>query len=119
MLHDPVFYPNPTEFKPERFLKEDRTLNPDAKDPGAFAFGFGRRICPGRFLSDSSLYSVITSVLSVYDLLPPLDKKGNVIKVKPEWTTGLVQRPLPFECRIKPRSKVAEQLIRHSGDHYA
>ena len=119
MLHDPVFYPNPTEFKPERFLKEDGTLNPDAKDPGAFAFGFGRRICPGRFLSDSSLYSVITSVLSVYDLLPPLDKKGNVIKVKPEWTTGLVQRPLPFECRIKPRSKVAEQLIRHSGDHYA
>ena len=40
MLHDPAFYPNPAEFKPERFLKEDGALNPDVKDPGAFAFGF-------------------------------------------------------------------------------
>ena len=118
MLHDPAFYPNPSEFKPERFLKEDGTVNPDAKDPGAFAFGFGRRISPGRFLSDFSLYSVITSGLFVYDLLPPLDQEGNVIKVKPEWTTGLVQRPLPFKWRIKPRSKAAE-LIKHSRDHYA
>jgi hypothetical protein len=70
MFHDPVFYPNPTEFKPERYLKEDGTLNPDPKDPCTFAFGFGRRICPGRFLSDSSLYRVITSILSVCDVFP-------------------------------------------------
>ncbi|KAF8957836.1 hypothetical protein BDZ97DRAFT_1844248 [Flammula alnicola] len=114
-----LYYFNPTEFKPEHFLKADGTLNLDAKDPGAFAFGFGRRICPGRFLSDTSLYSVITSMLSVYDLLPPLDEKGNPIKMSPEWTTGLVQYPLPYECRIKPRSQAAEQLIKHSGDHYA
>jgi hypothetical protein len=119
MLHDPVVYPNPSEFKPERFLKEDGTLNPDAKDPGAFAFGFGRRICPGRFFSDSSLYSIITSILSVYELLPPLDQRGNVVTLEPQWSTGLVQYPLPFKCRIKPKSKAAEDLIKHSGDHYA
>ena len=75
--------PNPTEFKPERFLKEDGMLNPDAKDPGAFGFRFGFGF--GR----------------------------------PEWTTGLVQRPLPFKCRIKPRSKAAVRLIKNSRDHYA
>ncbi|KAK7043906.1 hypothetical protein VNI00_008072 [Paramarasmius palmivorus] len=115
MLHDPEVYPEPSVFKPERFLKADGTPNPDAKDPGAFAFGFGRRICPGRFLSDTSLFTVITSVLSVYDILPPLDEQGNPIKVEPAWTTGLVQYPLPFKCRIKPRSKGAEQLIQASA----
>ncbi|ESK84364.1 cytochrome p450 [Moniliophthora roreri MCA 2997] len=114
MLHDPVVYPEPSVFKPERFLKEDGTLNPEAKDPGAYAFGFGRRICPGRFLSDASLYTVITSVLSVCDILPPLDERGEPIKIEPAWTTGLVQYPLPFKCRIKPRSKAAEHLIQHS-----
>lgn len=119
MLHDEQYYPNPTEFRPERFLLPDGTPNPDAKDPGAFAFGFGRRICPGRFLSDTSLYSVITSVLAVYDILPALDANGKEEKVTPAWTTGLVQYPLPFRCRIVPRSKTAEGLIAHSGDHYA
>ena len=40
MLHDPVKYPDPDSFKPERFFKDDGTLNDD--DVQA-AFGFGRR----------------------------------------------------------------------------
>lgn len=42
MLHDPVDYPEPYVFKPERFLK-DGSLNPDVRDPNEFAFGYGRR----------------------------------------------------------------------------
>ncbi len=99
MLHDEQYYPNPTEFRPERFLLPDGTPNPDAKDPGAFAFGFGRRICPGRFLSDTSLYSVITSVLAVYDILPALDANGKEEKVTPAWTTGLVQYPAAVQLQ--------------------
>ena len=42
MLHDEEMYPDPMEFKPERFLKDGR-INPDVQDPSAFVFGYGRR----------------------------------------------------------------------------
>jgi hypothetical protein len=43
MLHDEYFFPRPTEFNPERFLK-DNVLLEDLPDPEKVAtFGFGRR----------------------------------------------------------------------------
>ena len=42
MLHNPVDYPQPEQFNPERFLLDGR-LNPKVKDPLLAAFGFGRR----------------------------------------------------------------------------
>jgi cytochrome P450 len=32
------------------------------------AFGFGRRICPGRFFADTTLFIVIASLLSVFKI---------------------------------------------------
>ena len=42
MLHDETTYPEPFEFKPERFMK-DGQLNRAVRDPDHAAFGFGRR----------------------------------------------------------------------------
>ncbi|KAE9386746.1 cytochrome P450 [Gymnopus androsaceus JB14] len=49
ILHDEQRYgPHVNEFIPERFLTEDGgKMNPDISDVDA-AFGFGRRVCPGR-----------------------------------------------------------------------
>jgi hypothetical protein len=41
-LHDSKAFNNPEEFQPERYLKDGK-LNPDVRDPGCAAFGFGRR----------------------------------------------------------------------------
>ncbi|KDQ62322.1 hypothetical protein JAAARDRAFT_30217 [Jaapia argillacea MUCL 33604] len=114
ILQDPVAYPEPEKFKPERFLKDGK-LNPEVRDPRMAAFGFGRRICPGRHLSDEALYSAASSLLSVFDIGPPLNERGEPIPVIPQMSAGVLSTPLPFKCTIKPRSKAAEQLIRETG----
>ncbi|KDQ53888.1 hypothetical protein JAAARDRAFT_415692 [Jaapia argillacea MUCL 33604] len=106
ILHDPVAYP-----EPERFLKDGK-LNPEVRDPGVAVFGFGRRICPGRHFSDNAMYILTSSLLSVFDIGPPLNQRGQPVLVTPQMTSGLLSTPVPFKCTIKPRSTVAEALIR-------
>ncbi|KAF8815534.1 cytochrome P450 [Phlegmacium glaucopus] len=113
MLHDPKVFSDPMEYRPERFLKDGK-LNPDVMDPSSVVFGFGRRICPGRHFSDNSLYLNVSCLLAVYDIKPPVDDHGNIIKLKPEFTTGLLSYPVPFKCIISPRSPAAEALIKDS-----
>ena len=48
------------------------------------------RMCPGRHLSDNSLYLIASSLLAIYNIKPPVDDLGNVVKLKPEFTKGLV-----------------------------
>ncbi|KAH9941402.1 cytochrome P450 [Amylocystis lapponica] len=101
MLHDDKMFPEPEVFKPERFLMDDGQLNPALKDAELPAFGFGRRICPGRHLAVSSVW------ISVARGRECREPNG-------EYTSGLISHPVPFKCSIQPRSAVAEALIRSS-----
>jgi cytochrome P450 len=80
ILHDPEAYPDPEEFKPERFLNEDGSVRDDPIL--SFVFGFGKRICPGRHFVDVTIYIVISSVLSVFKVTKAKDENGHEIPVK-------------------------------------
>lgn len=82
-------YKNPDDFIPDRFIKDGK-INEEMRDPGVAAFGFGRRICPGRFFSDNSLFIVIASVLAVYDVKPQIDDKGCEVEIKVDITGELL-----------------------------
>ena len=43
MLRDEQLYPNPSEFDPERFMKEVDEETRRRRDPRSYIFGFGRR----------------------------------------------------------------------------
>ncbi|TFK33961.1 cytochrome P450 [Crucibulum laeve] len=115
MLHNEEIYPEPFEFNPDRYMKDGK-LNPAVRDPGHAAFGFGRRICPGRYMATSAIWITLSSLLAVFDIEKPLDKDGKVIEPSHEYYDGLITFPLPFQVSFKPRSKKAGELIRASAN---
>jgi len=111
ILHDPELYPDPEEFKPERFLNEDGSVRDDPTL--SIAFGIGKRICPGRHFIDSTIFIVASSVLSVFNVMKAKDENGNEIPLKAPAShiNGFIVHPEKFECSIVPRDKVADDLI--------
>ncbi|CAL1710835.1 unnamed protein product [Somion occarium] len=100
------------EFKPERFIKDEQ-LDPNVRSPLSIAFGFGRRICPGRHLSGSSLFLTIASVLHTLSIQPALGQDGKTIDPSTMMSTGIISSPKCVPCIVNPRSANAEHLIRH------
>jgi len=107
ILHDPDMYPDPDTFKPERFINADGTLRDDPVLTSAF--GFGKRICPGRHFVDASFFIVVASLLSVFDVKK--DKRSDGGPDAYPFTGNGISRPVPFPCAIVPRDKRAEELI--------
>jgi cytochrome P450 len=83
VLHDETIFPEPSRFRPERYL--DSNLKP----PDA-VFGFGRRICPGRFMARSSMWITIASVLTAFEISPVVDSNGIHQIPKEEYTAGAI-----------------------------
>ena len=75
---DQEIFHDPESFKPTRFLDDSLTkLRTDILNPMEFAFGFGRRTCPGRYLADALLFSHFAHILKVFDVsLPPEGEKA-------------------------------------------
>jgi cytochrome P450 len=80
ILHDPEIYPDPEEFKPERFLNEDGSVR---EDPTlSLVFGIGKRICPGRHFVDATMFIFTSSVLSVFNVTKAKDENDHEIPIK-------------------------------------
>ncbi|KAJ3919103.1 cytochrome P450 [Lentinula edodes] len=67
VLHDAELYPFPFEFLPERYHQQEYQMNPD---PRKFAFGYGRRVCPGQLLADDTVFISIVTILALFDIGP-------------------------------------------------
>ncbi|KAK0223378.1 cytochrome P450 [Armillaria fumosa] len=77
ILHDEKHHPNPLIFDPERFMPEDgKELQPQ---PTA-AFGFGRRVCPGRYLALNIIWITIASMAATLSFSKAVDSEGRVVE---------------------------------------
>ncbi|KAG2071819.1 cytochrome P450 [Suillus decipiens] len=97
-------YPNPSQFLPERFLDADGNLNDDSVD---MAFGFGRRICVGRYFADASVWIALAYLLAMFKFSKRVGADGETIEFEPQWSGGMATHPLPFPCSITPRLRKA------------
>lgn len=94
MLMNPVDFPNPNKFDPERYLQNGVLEVPEAYNP----FGFGRHRCMGDILGRQNLFMFITTVIQNFRFVPlssdlpddnPLD--------------GATASVRPYEAYIIPR----------------
>ncbi|KAL5341654.1 cytochrome P450 [Aspergillus crustosus] len=111
--HNPDVYKDPMTFKPERFL------GPVSEpDPADHVFGFGRRACPGRYLTDSTMYITIARFLAAFKIRAALDKQGRPIPVElGRIPNGVVHFPGEFAYEIESRSGKMDQLIESFEKH--
>ncbi|EIW83661.1 CyP450 monooxygenase [Coniophora puteana RWD-64-598 SS2] len=109
MTHDPRVYPEPMRFMPERFLTQDGKALTD--DTAQQQFGYGRRICVGKFLAEAAIWITIVNVLACFKLAKAKDEKGKDIDFEPEWTPGVIIHPKEYPFHVAPRSPHAAELV--------
>jgi len=73
-------YPEPDTFNPERFMGAE-----PATDPRTYAFGLGRRICPGLHFAEASIFTVASLILSTSTIMKAIDENGR--EIEPDFIT--------------------------------
>ncbi|XP_055941700.1 uncharacterized protein LOC129971749 [Argiope bruennichi] len=95
--HDPAYWDEPEQFRPERFLTDGGTKL--AKNSPSYApFSIGRRNCPGETIAWMEILFYFSETLKNFEISTPP-------RVKPEFNiiNGLVARLAPQELCFKKR----------------
>lgn len=126
--HSDEYYKNAGDFNPDRYLNHPKLASEYAGSPDwnnrdespkwiytvlssnsyidHYAYGAGRRVCPGIHLAERSLWRVAAKFLWAFDFAEPVDEKtGKTISLDDNaYTPGFLHMPLPYEVHVKVRS---------------
>ncbi|KAJ7719464.1 cytochrome P450, partial [Mycena olivaceomarginata] len=113
---DESIFPEPEEFRPERFT-DGVKLFTNIVEPRDFAFGYGRRVCPGRQIADSTVWITIVTMLYVFDIRKATGPDGQPIE--PDLVlanSAITSFPKPFVCDFIPRSAQHIEILNATYD---
>ncbi|KAG1799598.1 cytochrome P450 [Suillus variegatus] len=100
---DPDVFPDPHAFKPDRWLDAQGCMRDDLK---FFGFGFGRRVCPGQHVANSSAF--INAVLVLWAFRLTLDRTKPLDDMA--FMHGNFQNEQP--CTIDFQTRIPEAELR-------
>ncbi|CAE6515911.1 unnamed protein product [Rhizoctonia solani] len=115
---NPDRYEDPLQFNPDRFVGHKLSMansmvqsNPFERDH--FAFGAGRRSCPGVQLAEQGIFIAISRLLWAFEFsVPP----GASVNTDQSAFYGTIRRPKKYPVVITPRSgKRMETIEREMG----
>ena len=124
---DPVRYPDPFQFKPERYLNHGKraaeyaTLaDPYARDH--FTFGAGRRICPGSRFAENALTLALANMVWAFEIRSPpavVEGKENGCDAEIDLSDDAfdeapVKSAKPFKAVFLPRSEAKLQIVKEN-----
>ena len=94
---DPSLWRNANEFDPRRFLPETRSH---------YAFGAGRRSCPGQHIAHKQLCALVAALVDRFELRLPADMELDPVSaVVDPW--ALASTPKRTEMQFTRRTKTA------------
>jgi len=105
-------YPDPSSFNPDRFLGDKLTSAESSKLPNAmdrdhWAFGAGRRICPGIQVAERELWLAISRLLWTYDIRSVPDEPISL----EEYDGEHGRTPRPYRVTLTPRHDQVQALL--------
>ncbi|KAI9443587.1 cytochrome P450 [Lactarius indigo] len=113
-----VFGSDAELFDPARYLGENcRVKVLDGREDGHMSFGFGRRICPGRYVAEGTLAIDMATLLWAMRFERPGGVQAE-LDVRTIVNNSLTARPLPFEYKAVPRFAEAEGMLREALNLY-
>lgn len=118
-----VHGPDADQFRPERYLDADGKLaapHPETHEEGHSTFGYGRRICIGRYVANSSLFIDFATILWACHVQPYVDDTGQVDLPDQNMSSnsGVTLHPVPFKVTIEPRSSQVQTLLGQTKEFY-
>lgn len=76
-------------------------IDTNVRDPEVSAFGFGRRLCPGRFMAYEALWLAVASVLAAFTISKAKDEEGNEITPEAENVYGFMMYAVGIRGRYE------------------
>jgi cytochrome P450 len=113
--HDSSSFARADDFHPAHFADKPKLASEyanlaDYEARDHYAYGTGRRICPGIHFAERSLFIAVAKILWAFDITQnpkaPIDSD-----VVTGYADGLLVGPKEFTCSIRVRSKARRETI--------
>ncbi|KAI9438808.1 cytochrome P450 [Lactarius indigo] len=113
-----VFGSDSASFNPARYLDEKGQVRVvmDGREEGHVSFGYGRRVCPGRFVAEGTLGIDFATLLWAMRFERPSGAEGE-LDMHAFAPSGIAY-PVPFEFKTVPRFAEAEALLKGTLELY-
>ncbi|XLR39854.1 hypothetical protein S83_024514 [Arachis hypogaea] len=99
MQRDPALYPDPLEFRPERFLTTHKDIELTGQHFELIPFGAGRRMCPGMSFGLQMVQLTLANVLHGFDIVTADGKPVDMVE-----RVGITSvRANPLKVILTPR----------------